>query len=86
MVDVEKEKGRNMENELKNVGACELVSEIFKISKELTIRPTREFDRIDIQRLLFTIENLIVTVQKADISKLSEKEKAIVFEQLSKTV
>jgi hypothetical protein len=48
---------------LESIGACELVSDMLQISVELT-RRQGELDRIDLYRILRTIENLALVALK----------------------
>ena len=65
---------------LENVGACELSSEMFRISEELKNRDAEEFDEVDVWRLAKTAENLISTIRKIQFSKhLSEEDRKILF-------
>ena len=61
---------------LESVGACELSSEMLRISEELKNRDAEEFDEVDVWRLMKTAENLIFTIRKIQFSKhLSEKDR-----------
>ncbi|HDH43796.1 MAG TPA: hypothetical protein ENG66_00070 [Thermococcus sp.] len=42
--------------ELKNIGCCELISEMKEIVEELSTRPLDEFDLIDLHRLIIILE------------------------------
>ena len=61
---------------LESVGACELSSEMLRISEELKNRDAEEFDEVDVWRLMKTAENLISTIRKIQFSKhLSERDR-----------
>jgi len=51
------------ERRFESVGACELISEMLEMSKELTYRKG-ELDNLDLWRIIQTIENLTITVSK----------------------
>ena len=59
------------------IGTCELVSEILKISEELTKRSTEKFDGVDVWRLIQTAESTLIVLSKIQISKLSPEEKRL---------
>jgi len=63
--------------ELESIGSCELVSQLFEITKELKRRDIREFDRLDVWRLLQASNNIITIVANAQFKKLQKEEKEI---------
>ena len=63
--------------ELESIGTCELVSQLFEITKELKSRDIREFDRLDVWRLLQASNNIITIVANTQFRKLYKEEKEI---------
>jgi hypothetical protein len=62
--------------DLEGVGTAELVSEVLKISKELT-RRKGEFDTFDLWRTVHSIENLAAAVSEELFIRLSKGEQAL---------
>ena len=63
---------------LESVGVCELSYEMLKISKSLKTRDIKEFDEVDVWRLMKVAENIVAIVGKFQLLKhLSREEQRV---------